>query len=716
MSLLNNKEIKETLFKTIDRLDTNQKIENEYEKLSTILISNKKNTKIDYFTGYFSFLSNNYLTPVYYDGIIFQSVWHAYYANKTEDKNIHKKILNCENFQNLLSLAFRIKDPENWENKKFQIMEKLVRDKFRRNKEISEKLILTENRELVNTLIEYNEKNLFWGVYKGKGENNLGRILTKIREDLIYDKKNLFVNINENNNNSYDNNNNNNLFSHEIINWINNSFNLVNDFLLLPIIKFTIRKNNTIIDHIQLKGKNLYKIGKLSFNDIVLQHLSISRFHACLIIDEKLGIILIDLNSKYGTKINNIKIKPNVPYKLSNGKKISFGLSSREFDLEIDITDAKKVFFRENEKILNKIDLVRNLNINDSKNLNKTFNLNENENNRTIFIKNIPFEANKKKILEIFSKFGKIKSLEWPNNVEGFKKSFCFLKYEKSESAKNAVDFGLISYETEEKEYLDWFDNKKIYTLKVEYANSYKYNKFKVKEGRRKDYYEFYKYKNSINKFVNNNNINNNFYYNNNFKEDFKNKIPFKNDDNRNFIDFKNKFPFNSHDNRNFIKNFEEKNFFEFKNKIPFDKRNYKKNEMKKEIEKSHIHLHKHHHHHHHQSKSKNSHKKIPISNEKYKYLEKYKHERSRSKTFHNFKEKYLINENNYNNSKEKKINFNNNEIDDFDIKNVGYIHNNINYIKNYYKENHLESSSSLSNSFEEKKYKSKESNSSSFT
>ena len=677
MSLLNNKEIKESLFKTIDRLDNNQKMENEYEKLSTILISNKKNTKIDYFTGYFSFLSNNYLTPVYHDGIIFQSVLHAYYANKTEDKNIHKKILNCENFQNLLSLAYRIKDPENWENKKFQIMEKLVRDKFRRNKEISEKLILTENRELINTLLEYNEKNLFWGVYKGKGENNLGRILTKIREDLIYDKKNLFININENNNNNdnlNNNNNNNNLFSHEIINWINNSFNLVNDFLLLPIIKFTIRKNNTIIDHIELKGKNLYKIGKLSCNDIILHHLSISRFHAFLIIDEKLGIILIDLNSKYGTKINNIKIKANVPYKLSNGKKISFGLSSREFDVEIDITNAKKVFYRENEKILNKIDLVRNLNINDSKNLNKTFNLNENENNRTIFIKNIPFEANEKKIFEIFSKFGKIIKLEWPKNVEGFKKSFCFLKYEKCESAKKAVEFGLISYETEEKEYLDWFDNKKIYTLKVEYANSYKYNKFKVKEEMRKDYYDYYK--NYENKF------NNKFYYNKKIKQ-FK-KIPF---DNRNFVGFNKKIPFDNRIKRN-------------------------------EIKFSHVHLHKHHHHH---SKSKNQ-----IPNEKYKYLEQFKkknYERSRTKTFHNFKEKYLINDNNnnnnYNNIKEKKININK-EIDDFDyskIKNVGYINNNINYIKNYYKENHLESSSSLSNSYDEtKKFNSKESNSSSFT
>ena len=57
--------------------------------------------------------------------------------------------INCENFKNLLSLADRIKDPENWEIKYF-------------------KLILAENRELVNTLIEYNEKIYFWEFIKAK--------------------------------------------------------------------------------------------------------------------------------------------------------------------------------------------------------------------------------------------------------------------------------------------------------------------------------------------------------------------------------------------------------------------------------------------------------------------------------------------------------------------------------------------------------------------
>ena len=74
ISLLKNKEIKETIFKTIECLDKKQPI--------------KKHKKINYFTGYFTFLSNNYLIPVYHDGIIFQSVLHVYYENKKEDKNI----------------------------------------------------------------------------------------------------------------------------------------------------------------------------------------------------------------------------------------------------------------------------------------------------------------------------------------------------------------------------------------------------------------------------------------------------------------------------------------------------------------------------------------------------------------------------------------------------------------------------------------------------
>ena len=50
--------------------------------------------------------------------------------------------------------------------------------------------------------------NLYWGSAKNKGQNQLGRILMLIREDIILNK--------------------------EIINWIANSFDLVKDISLLP--------------------------------------------------------------------------------------------------------------------------------------------------------------------------------------------------------------------------------------------------------------------------------------------------------------------------------------------------------------------------------------------------------------------------------------------------------------------------------------------------
>ena len=50
-------------------------------------------------------------------------------------------------------------------------MELLLRDKFRRNKDLRERLKATGDRELVNTYPDYSVSNIFWGVVGGKGQN-----------------------------------------------------------------------------------------------------------------------------------------------------------------------------------------------------------------------------------------------------------------------------------------------------------------------------------------------------------------------------------------------------------------------------------------------------------------------------------------------------------------------------------------------------------------
>ena len=72
-----------------------------------------------------------------------------------------------------------------WKEIKDSVMELALRIKFQ-NKVLCEKLLNTGNSELV-------EGNwwgdTYWGVCEGKGENRLGKILMKIRDELRGDNK-----------------------------------------------------------------------------------------------------------------------------------------------------------------------------------------------------------------------------------------------------------------------------------------------------------------------------------------------------------------------------------------------------------------------------------------------------------------------------------------------------------------------------------------------
>lgn len=64
-------------------------------------------------------------------------------------------------------------------------MEASLRDKYRRNRFLHEKLKETANRELVNTYADNSVSNLFWGTVDSKGQNQLGRLLMTIRYDIF---------------------------------------------------------------------------------------------------------------------------------------------------------------------------------------------------------------------------------------------------------------------------------------------------------------------------------------------------------------------------------------------------------------------------------------------------------------------------------------------------------------------------------------------------
>lgn len=57
---------------------------------------------------------------------------------------MRKSIQEAEDFETLKKIVLEIKNPVDWAQKRYKVMEVLIRDKFRRNKEIREKLKATE--------------------------------------------------------------------------------------------------------------------------------------------------------------------------------------------------------------------------------------------------------------------------------------------------------------------------------------------------------------------------------------------------------------------------------------------------------------------------------------------------------------------------------------------------------------------------------------------
>lgn len=135
---------------------------------------------IDRFVDKYSFLSNFFEVDILFDGLVYPSVEQAFQAAKTDDRAERFEIMSTTP-----SLAKKrgrkVQLRENWEEVKFAIMEMLVREKFSRGR-LRKRLLDTKNHELI-------EGNLwgdtFWGMCNGVGDNNLGKILMKIRDDAI---------------------------------------------------------------------------------------------------------------------------------------------------------------------------------------------------------------------------------------------------------------------------------------------------------------------------------------------------------------------------------------------------------------------------------------------------------------------------------------------------------------------------------------------------
>lgn len=151
----------------------------------------------------FRFLSNFHVCDVLFEGILYPSSENAYMAAKSLDENIRRKFSKYppESIQNPSLFPFPQIAPAlspaaarklgrhgielrpDWESVKYDSMLAIVFDKFWRNHDIRKFLLDTGEKYLEET---NHWKDEYWGAnaWTGAGENNLGKILMKVRECL----------------------------------------------------------------------------------------------------------------------------------------------------------------------------------------------------------------------------------------------------------------------------------------------------------------------------------------------------------------------------------------------------------------------------------------------------------------------------------------------------------------------------------------------------
>src|SRR5277367_2332953 len=138
------------------------------------------------FKDNYRFLSNFYLCPVSFGGIMYRSAEHAYQASKTDLTNDRDAIRLAATPGQAKRLGKTVALRPHWEDLKKVIMLEIVLSKFMRNGDLKAMLFLTGDAALIEGNTWHDN---YWGdCYCGNagtcslpGYNALGRILESVR-------------------------------------------------------------------------------------------------------------------------------------------------------------------------------------------------------------------------------------------------------------------------------------------------------------------------------------------------------------------------------------------------------------------------------------------------------------------------------------------------------------------------------------------------------
>ena len=153
-------------------------------------------TMIDKFEGRYRFLSNFYPCKIEHQGITYPSVENFYVAMKVNDQQLingiyytpgdfREMIARITNPAEVKKLGSKVKLRTGWDEKKLEVMNWAVRQKFK-DETLAELLLSTGDQELIEGTWWHDK---FWGICictkcANKGENHLGKILMTVREEI----------------------------------------------------------------------------------------------------------------------------------------------------------------------------------------------------------------------------------------------------------------------------------------------------------------------------------------------------------------------------------------------------------------------------------------------------------------------------------------------------------------------------------------------------
>lgn len=138
------------------------------------------NEPITKFDGKYKFLSNFYPSNVVLDGMHYSSIEHAYQASKSTSKIIRDAIRASPTPGKAKRAGQKVQIRPDWEQVKLSVMEDLVNQKFQQE-QLKSMLLETGAAHLEEGNFW---QDIFWGTCNGVGQNHLGKILMKVRDEL----------------------------------------------------------------------------------------------------------------------------------------------------------------------------------------------------------------------------------------------------------------------------------------------------------------------------------------------------------------------------------------------------------------------------------------------------------------------------------------------------------------------------------------------------